>query len=349
MKIALIGGARPNFMKIAPLALALKKNKINYFLVNTGQHFSKVMADDFFEEFGLRPDYQLKPKRYTVVSQLAGIMIRLEKIFIAESPDLVLVVGDVNSTLAAALTANKLRIKLAHVEAGLRSYSSSMPEEYNRVLTDHLADFLFVTEENGIANLKKEGITKNVHFVGNIMIDNLKRFLPQIKSTQEEFDYCTLHRAENVDNRSVFKEILSAIKEVAGDRRIYLPLHPRTKKMALQFGLMKDIKRIFTIVPPLSYHESLYYQKNAQVVLTDSGGIQEESSFLGTPCVTLRTETERPITLKCGTNVLGGVKKEGILKAYQTALNKKGKAKISYWDGKTSQRIIKILKEYGEN
>jgi UDP-N-acetylglucosamine 2-epimerase (non-hydrolysing) len=275
---------------------------------------------------------------------MADIMIGLEKIFLSEKPDLVVVVGDVNSTLSAALVANKMGIKLAHVEAGLRSGNKLMPEETNRILTDKLSDLLFVTEEDGVANLKREGITKGVYSVGNIMIDTLTLLLPKVKKSTEHFYFCTLHRAENVDNKKVFAEILDALEEISHDAVIYLPLHPRTAKMAEKFGLEGRLKKIFKILPPLSYQETLYYQKNAKLVLTDSGGIQEETSFLGTPCLTLRTETERPITVKKGTNKIAGVTRASILKAYVEHPRKHKKTKIPLWDGKTAKRIVKILK-----
>jgi len=344
-KIAIVAGARPNFMKVAPFCHELKKQKINYFLVNTGQHFNKRMAANFFKEFKIKPHYNFKPNRESIVKQFNDIKIKLEKVFKKENPNVVVVVGDVNSTLAGAQVANKLGIKLAHIEAGLRSYNKKMPEERNRVLTDQLSNLLFVTQPEGISNLKKEKIKNNVFFVGNIMIDTAKIFLPRIKKSKEDFYFCTLHRAENVDDKKIFNEILDAMEIIAQDKRIYLPLHPRTKKMVEKFKLLNKINKIFIILPPLSYRESLYYQKNAQLILTDSGGIQEEASYLGIPCLTLRTETERPITVKLGTNTIAGVTKKSILKAYKNKNLNKKKIRIPKWDGKTSKRIIKILLE----
>jgi len=332
-------------MKVAPLCHELKKRKLKYFLVNTGQHFSKEMAGDFFREFKISPDYNLQPSIKSVARQIADIKSGLVKIFIKEKPDLVIVVGDVNSTLAGAQVASEMKIKLAHIEAGLRSFNSKMPEEHNRKETDSLSDYLFVTQPEGAANLKREGINKNVYLVGNIMIDTLKIFLPKIKKTKEKFYFCTLHRAENVDNKKVFAGILDAIEEIAKDNRIYLPLHPRTKKMAEQFGFSARLKKVFFVLPPLNYRQSLYYQKNAKLVLTDSGGVQEETSYLGVPCLTLRTETERPITVKLGTNIIGGVSKKSILAAYKRINFKKRNKKIPLWDGGTSARIVKIIKK----
>jgi len=344
-KIALIGGARPNFMKLFPLCRELKKQKINFILINTGQHSDKKMSEDFFNEFGLKPDYNIKPSPVSGIRQISDIMNALEEIFVKETINLVVVVGDVNSTLAGALVANKLNIKLVHIEAGLRSFNNSMPEEYNRKLTDHLADYLFTTMEEALDNLSGEGINKNIYFVGNIMIDTLAHFDKQAKKTGEEFYFCTLHRAENVDDRRTFGDILDALEEISRDEKIYFPLHPRTAKMAKKFGFLRKINKIFSVLPPLSYADSVYYQKNALLVLTDSGGVQEETSFLGVPCLTLRTETERPITIEKGTNILAGVGKKAILAAYKKIdFKNKKKTVIPLWDGKTAERIVKIIK-----
>lgn len=344
LKIAIIGGARPNFMKIAPLCWALKKQKIPHILIDTGQHFSQEMAANFFIEFDLKPSYHLRPPRTSVLRQITGIITGLERILVKEMPALVVVVGDVNSTLAGALAANKLKIKLAHIEAGLRSFNRQMPEEFNRKLTDHLSDYLFVTTEEGIDNLASEGIHKNVYFVGNLMIDTLNHFLPKIKNTDEKFFFCTLHRPENIDAKIIFSGILDALEIISADRKIYFSLHPRTKKMAKKFNLSEKMKKIFTILPPLDYTDSIYYQKNAQLVLTDSGGIQEETSFLGVPCLTLRAETERPVTVRRGTNVIGGVTKKSILAAYQKIDFRKRMIRIPLWDGRAAARIVKIIK-----
>lgn len=346
MKIAIIAGARPNFMKILPLCRELDRKKIAYSFINTGQHFDKEMSEIFFDEFKIKPDYTLKPSRISSVRQFADIMIGLEKIFLKEKPNLVIVVGDVNSTLAGALTAAKLGIKLAHIESGLRSYNDKMPEEKNRILTDHLSDYLFVTMDEGLKNLKKEGLSKNIYMVGNIIIDTLKMFLPKIADADNsngQFFFCTLHRTENVDNKKILKEILSALNVIAKDAPIYFPLHPRTKIMSQKFGLYLKMKKIFKLLPPLNYREALYYQKNAKLVLTDSGGIQEEASFLGTPCLTLRTETERPVTVKLGTNSIAGITRDSILKAYGAKNLSKKKIQIPLWDGKAAKRIVKII------
>lgn len=343
--IAIIAGARPNFMKVAPLVCELKKQKIRHFLIHTGQHFSNDMADSFLKEFKLKPDYTLKPSHMSAAKQMADIKKGLKKIFEREAPAMVIVIGDVNSTLAGAQVSHKLRIPLAHVEAGLRSFNPKMPEEHNRIQTDRLSDLLFVTQEEGVKNLRREGITKGVHFVGNIMIDTLKLFVNKTNKVAGKYYFCTLHRAENVDNKKVFAGIVAALEAISRDAVMYLPLHPRTKKMAQKFGLIPALKRACRLLPPLSYREAVSYQQHARLVLTDSGGVQEETSYLGVPCITLRTETERPITITKGTNVIGGVTTKSILKAYRAINFKKRKICIKHWDGKTSQRIVFVVKK----
>ena len=345
-KIAIIAGARPNFMKVAPLLAELKKNKVTGFLINTGQHFSPSMAGLILKEFKIKPAYTLCPSRVDTSKQLNDIARDLEKIFIKEKPSLVIVVGDVNSTLVAAQVAKKLNIKIAHIEAGLRSYNIKMPEERNRIATDKLSDMLFATQSEAVKNLKKEGITKNVYLVGNIMIDTLKMFLKNSRKKKAKYYFCTLHRAENVDNKKNFLEIINALEVVSMDAKIYFPLHPRTKKMAQKFNLLVRLENIFHILPPLNYGQSITYQQNAKLILTDSGGVQEEASFLGVPCLTLRTETERPITVKKGTNTVAGITKKSILFAYKRKKLLKKKTSIPLWDGKTSTRIVKIINKH---
>jgi len=342
-RIALVGGARPNFMKIAPLYWELKKRNAGFILVNTSQHFDKAMARQFFAEFRIAPDITLRPSRRSIVQQTVDIMRGLEKIFSRYEPNTVVVFGDVNSTLCAALVANKMRLTLAHVEAGLRSHNFKMPEETNRIITDHLSQYLFTTTPEAVVNITNEKLPGRVISVGNIMIDTLKAFLEHVPATKEKFYFCTLHRAENVDDKESFKSILRALQIISHDRTIYLPLHPRTKKMAAKFGLTGVLKKTFTLLPPLSFAQTLYYEKNAQLVLTDSGGIQEETSFLGTPCLTLRTETERPVTVKLGTNIVAGVTTDSILKAYKKQTFRRKKTAIPLWDGKASKRIADVL------
>lgn len=342
-KIVLVGGARPNFMKMAPLYHELKKRPVSVVLLNSGQHFDDAMALQFFREFKIKPDISLTPSRVSVTKQMFDIMTGLEAVFLEEKPDMVVVFGDVNSTLYASILAHKMEINLAHVEAGLRSHNRKMPEEINRRMVDHMSDLLFVTEESGLKNLTREKVTGAVHFVGNIMMDTLTLFLPKIKPKKEDFYFSTLHRAENVDSKEVFHEILTALEEIAKDSLLYLTLHPRTEKKAQEFGFLDRIKKAFKILPPLSYQETISYQKHAKLVLTDSGGVQEEASFLGTPCLTLRTETERPITVTHGTNIIGGVTTKSILSAYKKHPLSKKKMKVPFWDGKASKRIADIL------
>ncbi len=344
-KIAIIGGARPNFMKVAPLCHAFDTQGIPYMLINTGQHFSKEMAEDFFVEFGIHPDYTFTPSRKSSVSQIAEIMQSLETLFDQEKPSVVLVVGDVNSTLAGALVANKMGIPLAHIEAGLRSHNWQMPEETNRVLTDHISQYLFVTCEDGKINLQNEGIAGNVYSVGNLMIDTLKMFQNTNSPQNGKYYYCTLHRAENVDFEERLTAILDALEKISIDATIYLPLHPRTAERAKTFGLMPRFEKIFSLLPPLSYTDSIAYQKFAALVLTDSGGIQEESTYLGVPCLTIRKETERPITVEQGTNTIAGVTTEEIYSAYKAKDFSSKACSIDQWDGKASERIVQIVKK----
>lgn len=346
--VAIVVGARPNFMKAAPLCRALDRAGIAYRLIHTGQHHDVSMSHQYFAEFNLYPHRVLGLESSTQTGQLSEMLASLELVFKHARPDLVMVVGDITSTLAGALAANKHGILLAHVEAGLRSYNRLMPEETNRVLVDHMADFLFATSKEDKQRLAKEGITQGVHVVGNTMIDTLAMTASEVCATDESFYFATLHRAENVDNKEVFGNIIAALETIARDAKIYLPLHPRTEKMARTYGLLGRLKKAITLLPPVSYKESVYYQKNARLVLTDSGGIQEESSFLGTPCLTLRTETERPITVTHGTNIIGGVDPHTILKAYRALLPlKKRTIKIPLWDGKAAERIVQILQKEG--
>lgn len=378
MKILLVAGARPNFMKIAPLVWTLNKNnkrnrrnQINYKLVHTGQHYDYEMSKVFFDELDIpQPDYFLGAGSGTHAGQTAKVMVEFEKVCVKEKPDVVVVVGDVNSTLACSVTAKKLGVKVAHVEAGLRSFDMTMPEEINRIVTDSISDYLFVSEKSGSKNLKKEGKNKNqVFFVGNIMIDTLFYGLKKIgneklrslevkkrledKKSQKLHAICsmpyavlTLHRPSNVDDKNKLKDILMALIEISKDMDIYFPIHPRTKKNIEKMKLKYILENSnIKTMPPLSYLEFLSLWKDASLVLTDSGGIQEETTVLGIPCFTIRENTERPITIEEGTNVLVGTTGQGILEAYKKfkeGKRKKGKVP-ELWDGKTAQRIVKIL------
>lgn len=369
MKILLIAGARPNFMKIAPLVHELKRvqslqngnesdnhKEIIFKVVDTGQHYDYEMSSIFFEDFDLpKPDYFLNSGSGTHGQQTARIMVEFEKVCFEEKPDLVVVVGDVNSTLACSITAKKLNIKVAHVEAGLRSFDMTMPEEINRIVTDTLADFLFVTEKSGIENLKKEAKSEDkIFFVGNIMIDTLFYCLEKLKNTKPpkntnfKYGVLTLHRPSNVDDKDKLKDILDGLVNVANDMVIYFPIHPRTKNNLEKFGLDYWIdKTNIKIIPPLSYIEFLDLWKDANFVFTDSGGIQEETTVLGIPCFTIRENTERPITIEQGTNILVGTTGKEIIDAYiklKVGDRKKGTVP-ELWDGKTAERIVKIINE----
>jgi len=359
MKVLLIAGARPNFMKIAPIFReAIKYNQVKCQIVHIGQNYDYEMSEAFFEDLELpKPDFFLSAGSGTHAVQTAKIMVNFEELCQNERPDLIIVVGDVNSTLACSVVAKKLLIEVAHVEAGLRSFDLTMPEEINRMVTDAISDYFFVTEESGAANLVQEGKSRDrIHFVGNVMIDNLfyqtgkldgdisGHFeAAKIKEKLEDYAFLTLHRPSNVDTKSGFSEIAGALNIIADEIPILFPVHPRTKKMMDEFNIhLSDNISFFS---PLSFKESLFLWKDAKVVLTDSGGLQEETTALGIPCVTIRENTERPITIKMGTNILAGTKKESILKAFEEAITRpKDQFKVPpKWDGKAAERIWKIL------
>jgi UDP-N-acetylglucosamine 2-epimerase (non-hydrolysing) len=359
MKVLLIAGARPNFMKIAPIYReALKHRQVKCKIVHTGQHYDYEMSDTFFKDLELpKPDFFLSAGSGTHAVQTAKIMVTFEELCRNEKPNLIIVVGDVNSTLACSVVAKKLLIKVAHVEAGLRSFDLTMPEEINRMVTDAISDYFFVTEESGSSNLIQEGKSRDrIYFVGNVMIDNLIYQVgklgddnsgyfatSKIKQKCKDYAFLTLHRPSNVDTRLRFGEIVEALNSIAMKMPIFFPVHPRTKKMMDEFNL-KLSDNIF-LFPPLSFKESLFVWKDAKAVLTDSGGLQEETTALGIPCVTIRENTERPITIKMGTNILAGTKKESILKAFEQAVSKpRNQFKVPpKWDGKAAERIWKIL------
>ena len=362
MKIISVVGARPNFMKIAPLIKEFAKHKnIMNILVHTGQHYDKNMSKLFFKDLNLpQPDIYLGVGSGSHAEQTASIMIKFEKIITKEKPDLVIVVGDVNSTIACALTASKMGIKIAHVEAGLRSFDRSMPEEINRVLTDSISDLLFVTEKSGLVNLKNEGIDrKRIHFVGNVMIDTLMQhknaakksaILDKLNITKRQYALVTLHRPSNVDTPRILNEILEVLKIISKDVNVVFPVHPRTEKMIKKMGVnasqankINDKKIVFT--EPFGYVDFLKLMSNAKFVLTDSGGIQEETTVLGIPCLTIRENTERPVTISEGTNKLVGTSKKVVLEeASKIIKGIKGMHKIpKFWDGKAAKRIVKII------
>lgn len=362
IKIVNIVGARPNFIKIAPLYRIYKKHKaIKPILIHTGQHYNQEMSDDFFKSLKIpKPDYNLKIGSASHAIQTARIMEKLEKALLKEKPDLALVVGDVNSTLAGALTATKLGIKVAHVEAGLRSFDMSMPEEINRRLTDHVSDFLFVTEKSGLINLRKENINnKKVYFVGNVMIDNLINSKKQIASSgiikrlnlrPRKFVLVTMHRPNNVDNKQNLQQLAEILKKISEYYTIIFPAHPRTRKNIRKFKLDKSFKSItgLKIIKPLDYFNLIKLIKESFCVITDSGGIQEESAFLKIPVLTIRKTTERPATINCGSNTLVNLDKNEIFKKIEKLKNfdRNKIKKLPLNDGQTSQRIVKIILNY---
>jgi len=356
--IYLVAGARPNFMKIAPLIKEFQKEKIKFKLIHTGQHYDYNMSKIFFDDLGIpEPDIYLDVGSGTHATQTAKIMIEFEKILIKEEPQLVVVVGDVNSTLACALVAKKLLIKVAHVEAGLRSFNMKMPEEINRLLTDQISDFLFTTERSAKLNLIREGITEDkIFFVGNIMIDtlitNLKKakelnLLERFKLVKNDYALITLHRPSNVDKKEDLKKMLDIIKILQEEVKVFFPIHPRTKKNLELFNLKEDIENMnVSLSKPVGYLEFLNLMVNSKLILTDSGGIQEEASFLKKPILTARQGTERPITVDEGTNTIIG---NDIIKARdhinEILLDKYKKGKdIEKWDGQTAMRIVQVIK-----
>lgn len=363
MKIINVVGARPNFMKMAPIIEALGEypDEFNQLLVHTGQHYDKNMSRTFFDDLGLpKPNIDLGVGSGTHAEQTAKIMVEFEKVCMEHKPDLVIVVGDVNSTMACTITAKKLMIKVAHVEAGLRSRDMSMPEEINRLCTDILCDYLFTTDRFANENLKAEGVPdEKIHFVGNVMIDTLEKHKAKASTlnlcdklglSRNDFATLTLHRPSNVDNYSILKGLLEALEKISRKVPIIFPIHPRTEKMIRQFGLdsftnySNKVEGIWCI-EPLGYLEFLHLNMNARLVLTDSGGLQEETTVLGVPCITIRQNTERPITCTEGTNVLVGNDPVRILEEADKILNNcidLGKTPDK-WDGKTAERIVRIL------
>jgi len=387
IKVLHVVGARPNFMKVAPITAAVdehnRENKdaskqIRQRIVHTGQHYDEKMSRLFFDELGIpKPDINLEVGSGSHAGQTAEIMKRFEKVCTDEDPTHVLVVGDVNSTIACALVASKLGIGIIHVEAGLRSFDRAMPEEINRVLTDAISDMLFTTEESGNENLLKEGVAaEKIHFVGNVMIDTLYRHREKARDSDillrlgmgrdkpdpghrpaREYGVLTLHRPSNVDDRETFLGILEALAVISERFPIIFPVHPRSLERIKQFGFgdfFQEHAAKGTGVPcpeqgilciePLGYLDFLHLMDNARLALTDSGGIQEETTVLGVPCVTLRNNTERPVTVTHGTNVVVGTRKAHIIKAATAQIEKEHASRNPpLWDGKAAVRIVEIL------
>lgn len=365
MKLILVVGARPNFMKIAPLIPAIRRQNslhthgeigIDYRLVHTGQHYDLRMSDAFFRDLGIPdPDFNLEVGSGSHAVQTAEIMVRFEKVCLQEKPDWIVVVGDVNSTMACTLVAAKLEMKVAHIEAGLRSFDRTMPEEINRLVTDALADLLLTPSEDADRNLLREGVSKEkIRRVGNIMIDTLVINLEKARELapfrqhglkEKEYVFVTLHRPSNVDDASSLTAIMQNLVELSQSLPVIFPLHPRTEKNLAQFNLLPDPGRHpnLKLSKPVGYFESIGLADKARFVLTDSGGLQEETTFLNVPCLTLRPNTERPVTITVGTNRLTSIRTlKGDIEHLLNGNRRPGNVP-ELWDGRTSDRIVETL------
>jgi UDP-N-acetylglucosamine 2-epimerase (non-hydrolysing) len=357
-KILIVVGTRPNFIKVTQFPSVIKNFKgLECKIVHTGQHFDKNMSSVFFEQFHLQPDIFLNVEAGSPVSQMADIMKSLEKPINEYKPDLIIVPGDVNSTLAGALVANKMNIRLAHLESGLRSYDRTMPEEFNRLLTDNMSDYFFVTEQSGFDNLEHEGKNKkNIFFAGNTMIDTMVAFSKEIDKSNilqkfqilpKKFLLMTMHRPATVDSADGLKKLNNLVTNITKKYSLVFPAHPRTIHNLEKFGLLKKLKQNKKLIlcEPLDYFSFQKLVKESLMIITDSGGIQEESTFLGVPCLTLRNNTERPITVTLGTNELIPFDEkliESKIESVETGTYKKGKIPPR-WDGKATERIVKVI------
>src|SRR5688500_284286 len=372
-RVVLVAGARPNFIKIAPLMrqLLAEPHRADVMLLHTGQHYDDAMSRVFFEQLQIpTPDVNLEVGGGSHARQTAQIMTQFEPVLLEWKPDVVVVVGDVNSTIACTLVAVKLGIRVAHVEAGLRSFDRTMPEEINRLLTDAVSDYLFVSEPSGVTNLRREGVAEDkIFLVGNVMIDSLQGFLPAARATKilaelglsrtsqtgrpRPYLLVTLHRPSNVDRPETLRSILEVLRELARDTPVIFPAHPRTKSNIERFGLTRYLssgqpasKPGLWLLPPVGYLESLHLMSEAAVVLTDSGGMQEETTALAVPCLTLRDSTERPITVDEGTNTLIGTDPHRVLRETRAVLTGDGgkRGRIpALWDGRAGPRIVSTL------
>jgi UDP-N-acetylglucosamine 2-epimerase (non-hydrolysing) len=362
LKVVSVVGARPNFMKIAPIAeeMLRRPDRFHHYLVHTGQHYDSAMSDSFFEELGVpRPDVNLEVGSASHAEQTARVMLGLEKVLEAQKPDWVVVVGDVNSTMAAALVAVKMLIPVAHVEAGLRSNDRTMPEEINRIVTDAVADLLLTPSSDANENLLREGISSGkIRLVGNVMIDTLHRNLERARQSRvlerlklRPAAYCamTMHRPSNVDRRETLEGIIGALEEIQERLPIVFPAHPRTRARLKEFGLEEPLERMPNVVltEPLGYVDFLQLYSNSRLVLTDSGGIQEETTALGIPCLTMRDTTERPITVTHGTNRVVGSDPAAITREALEAIERPPReCRVpELWDGKTAPRIVDALEQ----
>jgi len=364
-RLLFVVGARPNFMKVAPILRALQQQPapFQWRLVHTGQHYDAAMSDVFFQQLGIpHPDDHLGVGSGSHAQQTAAIMAAFEPLVLEWRPDLVVVVGDVNSTIACALVAAKLRIGVAHVEAGLRSFDRDMPEEINRLLTDQLSDLLFTTEESAFTNLTREGVApEKIHFVGNVMIDTLLTHLDGARALQVPARYgltrggyavLTLHRPSNVDDDQAFERLMGALAEIARDPTLVFPVHPRTRpviaRSRLAASLIRD--RRLRLLDPLGYVEFVGLMCESRVVITDSGGIQEETTVLGIPCLTMRENTERPVTISHGTNRLVGTNPQRILAGWREVRDHHGPTRIpALWDGRAASRIVEVFRRRADD
>jgi UDP-N-acetylglucosamine 2-epimerase (non-hydrolysing) len=361
-RIVSVAGARPNFMKIAPIVGALRRRAEAFesLLVHTGQHYDEKLSQVFFDELGIpKPDLNLNVGSGSHAQQTAAVMMAFELVLLQERVDMVLVVGDVNSTIACALVATKLGVPVAHVEAGLRSYDRQMPEEINRVLTDQISDLLFTTEAAAEDNLRREGIdTAKVHFVGNVMIDTLLAHRDRARQTSVHqslgltsggYALLTLHRPSNVDDDASFERLMQGLDIVSRDAPIVFPVHPRTRSAVTRSStaaVMVSEQRL-RLIEPLGYLDFVGLMERARVVLTDSGGVQEETTILGVPCMTLRENTERPVTISHGTNQLVGTDPERIRSAWNRIKQPTtAPAAPPLWDGRAAERIVEVLAAY---
>src|SRR5579875_572603 len=352
MRICHVVGARPNFMKAAPVIRALSAYPVKQIVVHTGQHYDFNMSEAFFQQLGMpAPDINLQVGSDTHAQQTAQIMSRFEPVLLDTKPDLVIVYGDVNSTVAAALVCSKRMIRIAHVEAGLRSFDRTMPEEINRLLTDQLSDLLFTPSEDGNLNLAREGIScEKVFFVGNVMIDTLASMLPEtegrlLPDLPKKYALVTLHRPSNVDELDWLALLLSSLEKASRELAFIFPVHPRTRQKMTELGIKPNGKGNIRFLEPLPYLEFLALQKHAIIVITDSGGIQEETTYLGIPCLTVRENTERPITLSMGTNTLVGRDTSRLIKEINRVLDQPRKRQgiPPLWDGHAAERIARVI------